>query len=56
MAQNITFKPDNLDDWIIEPLAPSHARSEFECGVESLDVFLKQQASQNAEKYFLKPS
>ncbi len=55
MAQNITSNPDDqLDDWIIELLAPYHSREEFDCGVESLNTFLKQQASQNAKKDFSK--
>ena len=55
MAQSITSKPDkHLDDWIVELLASSHAREEFDCGVGSLNVFLKQQAGQNAKKDFSK--
>ena len=55
MAQNTTLKPENqIDDWVVELLAPNHARGEFDCGVESLDIFLKQQASQNAKKDFSK--
>ncbi len=55
MAQNTTSKPDNrLDAWVVELLGSHHAREEFSCGVESLDVFLKQQASQNAKKDFSK--
>jgi ribosomal protein S18 acetylase RimI-like enzyme len=34
-------------DWRIEELGPDHGRSEFSCGHESLDAFLKQYASQN---------
>lgn len=39
-------------DWIVEPLLPHHEREAFECGVESLNVFLRQQAGQNAKKDF----
>ena len=41
-----------LDDWIVEPLLPHHRREAFDCGVESLNVFLRQQASQNAKRDF----
>lgn len=33
--------------WSIEDLAPQHDRAAFSCGHESLDIFLKQFASQN---------
>jgi GNAT superfamily N-acetyltransferase len=49
MAQNITSK---RDDWVVELLASYHARTDFDCGVESLNLFLKQQAGQNAKKDF----
>ncbi len=34
----------------IEPLAKTHDREDFDCGEESLNVFLKQYARQNAKK------
>ena len=41
-----------LEDWTIELLLPHHGREAFDCGVESLNVFLRQQAGQNAKKDF----
>lgn len=35
-----------MDDWRIEPLAPSHEREEFCCGKASLDNFLRSLAGQ----------
>ncbi|HEV8638537.1 MAG TPA: GNAT family N-acetyltransferase [Chloroflexota bacterium] len=32
---------------VVEPLGPSHDRAAFSCGAESLDRYLKQQASQD---------
>ena len=59
MAQNTTSKRDTLkrnafnrEDWIVELLAPHHARTDFDCGVESLNVFLQQQAGQNSKRDF----
>ncbi len=49
MAHDTTSR---LDDWIVEPLLPHHGREAFDCGVESLNVFLRQQAGQNAKKDF----
>jgi ribosomal protein S18 acetylase RimI-like enzyme len=34
----------------IEPLAPSHDRTEFTCGVDALDRYLRQQASQDVRR------
>lgn len=36
--------------YAIEPLASHHDRGQFDCGVETLDRYLRQQASQNARK------
>jgi predicted GNAT family N-acyltransferase len=47
MANDTTSK---LRDWIVEPLEPHHTREVFDCGVESLNIFLRQQAGQNAKK------
>ena len=49
MLTNITSR---LDEWVVEPLLPRHQREAFDCGVESLNVFLHQQAGQNAKKDF----
>ena len=38
---------DRPAHWLIEPLTPDHVRSDFACGHESLDAFLKQFAGQN---------
>ncbi len=51
MAQNIISQPN---DWVVELLESHHGRSEFNCGVDSLNGFLKQQAGQNARKDFSK--
>lgn len=40
---------------IIEPLAHHHDRSHFDCGIESLNRYLKQQASQDARRGFATP-
>jgi len=34
----------------LEPLAKQHDRAEFHCGVESLDLYLKTQASQDMRR------
>jgi GNAT superfamily N-acetyltransferase len=39
-----------MDIWRIEPLGEGHDRSSFDCGEESLNVFLRQHAGQNARK------
>ena len=39
----------------IEPLGKQHDRSDFHCGTETLDRYLKQQARQDAEKYVAAP-
>lgn len=36
--------------YVIEPLDAQHNRSDFECGVEPLDRYLKQQASQDMRR------
>jgi ribosomal protein S18 acetylase RimI-like enzyme len=41
-----------LNDWVVEPLLPHHGREAFNCGLESLNMFLRQQAGQNAKKDF----
>ena len=39
-----------MSRWRIEPLAQCHSREAFDCGVDSLNVFLRAHASQNARK------
>jgi len=39
-----------MTPFIIETLAARHDRKSFDCGEESLNIFLKQYAKQNAEK------
>ena len=34
----------------IEPLAPSHDHTDFTCGVDALDRYLRQQASQDVRR------
>jgi GNAT superfamily N-acetyltransferase len=36
--------------FIIEPLAPSHDRTEFTCGVDALDRYFRQQAGQDLRR------
>ncbi len=36
--------------YVVEPLDAQHKRSDFECGVEPLDRYLKQQASQDMRR------
>ncbi|HEX7896134.1 MAG TPA: GNAT family N-acetyltransferase [Planctomycetota bacterium] len=35
--------------WVVEPLGPRHEREAFECGVASLDDFLRRYARQNED-------
>lgn len=39
----------------IEPLAKHHDRTGFQCGTAALDLYLKQQARQDAEKHVAAP-
>lgn len=39
-------------EWVIEELGAGHGREAFACGHESLDLFLKQYASQNRKAGF----
>jgi len=39
-----------IDAFVAEPLAPSHDRTEFTCGVEALDRYLRQQAGQDVRR------
>ncbi len=39
-----------MSRWRIEPLARRHSRRTFDCGVDSLNVFLRSHAGQNARK------
>ncbi|MDQ6736052.1 MAG: GNAT family N-acetyltransferase [Nitrospirota bacterium] len=41
--------------WIIEPLSKVHEHAHFSCGHESLDRYLKQQASQDARRLVAAP-
>ncbi len=41
---------NNSSKYIIEPLDKKHKKSEFECGIEALDQYLKTQASQDIKK------
>ena len=36
--------------YVIEPLGPEHARTEFTCGVEPLDRYLREQAGQDVRR------
>src|SRR6266478_1047190 len=35
---------------VLEPLAPTHDRTEFTCGVDALDRYFQQQAGQDARR------
>ena len=37
-------------EFLVEPLRKDHRRSEFDCGIESLNLFLKNYARQNDDK------
>lgn len=37
-------------DLLIEPLNPSHERTDFDCGVESLNRYIKKQAGQDVKR------
>ena len=36
--------------FVVEPLGPSHDRTEFTCGVEALDRYFRQQAGQDVRR------
>jgi GNAT superfamily N-acetyltransferase len=42
-------------DWLIEPLAAHHDRSQFSCGNPALDRYLRQQAGQDARRRVAAP-
>ena len=41
--------------WVIEPLGKHHDRAAFACGKEALDLYLKNQASQDARRHVAAP-
>jgi ribosomal protein S18 acetylase RimI-like enzyme len=41
---------EDRDRFTVEPLQPRHQRSAFSCGVPALDIYLRQQASQDARR------
>ena len=45
---------DSFDDYFIEPLG-KHERTNFACGVEQLDIYLKNQARQDARRRVAAP-
>ena len=47
--------PKTVSPYRIEPLGKGHDRKSFGCGSEPLDRYLKQQASQDAEKRVAAP-
>jgi predicted GNAT family N-acyltransferase len=40
---------------LIEPLSKQHDRAKFDCGVDALNVYLRRQARQDAEKHVAAP-
>jgi len=48
--------PSEFDSlWVIEPLTKSHNRTSFSCGNETLDRYLKEQASQDLRRRVAAP-
>lgn len=45
----------NQINYVIEPLNKKHNRQDFSCGILSLDKYLKEQASQDKNKYVAAP-
>ncbi len=45
----------DLATWVIEPLRKDHDRAEFTCGKEALDLYLRNQASQDARRRVAAP-
>jgi predicted GNAT family N-acyltransferase len=48
-------KPPQRPGYRVEPLGKQHDRSEFSCGVEALDRYLREQARQDARKRVAAP-
>lgn len=46
----MTDENNNSSKYVIEPLDKRHKKSDFECGIEALDQYLKIQASQDIKK------
>lgn len=49
------MSPVDTADFRIEALGPQHERTNFSCGVEPLDVYLRQQAGQDLKKHAAVP-
>lgn len=45
----------DLPLWIVEPIGKQHNRADFSCGHETLDHYLKQQATQDARRRVAAP-
>jgi ribosomal protein S18 acetylase RimI-like enzyme len=45
----------NQINYVVEPLNKKHNRQDFNCGIPSLDKYLKEQASQDKNKYVAAP-
>lgn len=48
-------KDETTVTFTVEPLAKHHKRTDFSCGAEPLDLYLKNQASQDAKRGFAAP-
>jgi hypothetical protein len=46
----VAERQEQRDDFRVEPLAKTHDRAAFSCGIESLDNYVKKQASQDVAK------
>lgn len=49
------MNPDSTADYVVEPLADRHDRSQFYSGVEALDRYLRTQAGQDARRRVASP-
>ena len=49
------MSPDLATEYVVEPLAARHDRSQFRCGVEPLDRYLQRQAGQDARRRIASP-
>jgi GNAT superfamily N-acetyltransferase len=47
--------PDSTADYLVEPLAERHNRSQFCSGVEALDLYLRTQAGQDSRRRVASP-
>lgn len=46
---------NDLSPWIVEPIGKHHSRTDFSCGQEKLDHYLRHQATQDARRKIAAP-